>query len=897
MLRVRPDSADPELVLKATPPRVAKWLISREQLSLARPEFGEAPVLTVHAGAGFGKTSLLGQWRREWLARGAIVAWLALDENDDAVRFSEALATAMGMASGRRDFTRIGNRPATADGEIDRLTEWLGEVASLGARSVLMLDEADRLPAATRQSLQYLLSNLPPNLQIVLAARGRLELQLADLVAHGQLSQIGPEALRFSLSETIAVLQARFAGRLDQDACARLHDITDGWPLGLQLAIATIEKGSDPREMLDRVTARTGDIRHYFVDSLIERLPEQLSAFLTRIAIVDRLTASLCQALTGRADAAELLEELRTTTPIFADSVDSEWSSIHPLAREFLRERGEQLDAPERQRLHAAAADWFAERAMYEEAARHALQAGQPEEAWELAERGLLDLFISGHAARVLEWTERLPPAEVEKRPRLLLAAGWVRAMSARHAEAAPFARRALESPHLAPHDRIMALLMLSAALCYGDALDEAQIMAEEWRSALAEDAPNALLQGANQLALLALSRGNPPEARRLLQRAPLPPAPDIDYSSGIRAMVEGLSYLWEGQPISADEALRAPYARAESFVGRRGAVAAILAAPLALALWEQDSTEQAATMLANRLDVIEQIGPPDTLIASYVVAARLAALAGAERRAYSLLEALCALGESRRMPRVSISALTEMIRLHAIRGRAETAATLAVRLDKAYASSPAATRGMLGALLELQQRMGAAHAAAARRDWSRLEEVLATAGPLADRLRRGREGIEIKLLRALALHSTGRDAEALIAEALSLATSFGLRRLVIDTYPPIAGWARQHAARTGGAAVAAAHDRNGEAERSGRAAEPGPSSPSVSPSALLTPKEREVLELLARRLSNKQIAAALDVGDATIKWHLKNLFAKLGAGTREHALQRARMLGILEGL
>jgi LuxR family maltose regulon positive regulatory protein len=72
---------------------------------------------------------------------------------------------------------------------------------------------------------------------------------------------------------------------------------------------------------------------------------------------------------------------------------------------------------------------------------------------------------------------------------------------------------------------------------------------------------------------------------------------------------------------------------------------------------------------------------------------------------------------------------------------------------------------------------------------------------------------------------------------------------------------------------------------------------PRVSPSALLTVKEREVLQLLARRLSNKQIAAALDVGDATVKWHLKNVFAKLSAGTREHALQRARMLGILEGI
>jgi len=893
---VRSEGADPGLVLKATPPRAAKWLIAREQLSLARPELGEMAVLTVQAQAGFGKTSLLSQWRREWLERGAVVAWLTLDENDDPIRFSEALATAMDMASGRQVFARIGHRAATADGEIDRLTEWLGEVAGLAARTVLILDEVDRLTAATVQSLHYLLSNLPPNLQVVLASRSRLELPLSDLIAHGQLSRIGTTLLRFSLPETIAVLKARFGTRLDPDACARLHDITGGWPLGLQLAIATMEKGSNPREMLDLVTARTGDIRHYFVESLITRLPARLSEFLIRISIVDRLHPSLCQTLTGRVDAAELLDELRASTPIFANSIDSEWLSIHPLAREFLLERCEQLAESERQSLHAAAANWLAAREMFEEAARHALQAGRREAAWALAERGLFELFASGHTARVLDWIERLPPAEVEKRPRLLLTAGWVRAMSARHAEAAPFARRALESPRLDPNDRLMALLMLSAALFYGDAIDEAEVMAEEWRRQLVVDTPTTLESGTNQLALLALYHGNPAEARRLLRRAGLPAAaPRIDYLVGIGAMVDGLSYLWEGQAISAEESLREAHARAEAFAGRRGAVAAILAGPLALALWEQDATDEAATMLINRLDVIEQIGPPDALISSYVVAARLAALAGAERRAYSLLEALCAFGESRRMPRACVSALTEMIRLHAIRGRAETAATLLSRLEKMFESPLGARQGVFSRLLELHRSMATAHAAAARRDWTRLQGALAAAEPLAEELRRGREGIEVKMLRALALRATGTNGESLMSEVVSLARAYGLKRLVIDTYPQIAEWAQRTSAPAGSLMEAwrapqAASARGGERAVVG-------SLPSVSPSALLTPKERKVLELLARRMSNKQIAAALDVGDATIKWHLKNLFAKLGAGTREHALQRARMLGILEGI
>jgi LuxR family maltose regulon positive regulatory protein len=145
----------------------------------------------------------------------------------------------------------------------------------------------------------------------------------------------------------------------------------------------------------------------------------------------------------------------------------------------------------------------------------------------------------------------------------------------------------------------------------------------------------------------------------------------------------------------------------------------------------------------------------------------------------------------------------------------------------------------------------------------------------------------------------TGQDGEKLMREALSLSNAYGLRRLSSDTFPEIAEWAARLSGHSGSDVALAHRPAVAVAERATRRGEPKPAAPppAVSPSALLTPKEREVLELLARRLSNKQIAAALDVGDATIKWHLKNLFAKLSAGTREHALQRARMLGILMGI
>jgi DNA-binding CsgD family transcriptional regulator len=64
--------------------------------------------------------------------------------------------------------------------------------------------------------------------------------------------------------------------------------------------------------------------------------------------------------------------------------------------------------------------------------------------------------------------------------------------------------------------------------------------------------------------------------------------------------------------------------------------------------------------------------------------------------------------------------------------------------------------------------------------------------------------------------------------------------------------------------------------------------------SRTLTPKERSILLLLARDYSNKEIAKSIDVSDETVKWHLKNLFNKLDAGSRKHAVTRARSLGFI---
>jgi LuxR family maltose regulon positive regulatory protein len=171
------------------------------------------------------------------------------------------------------------------------------------------------------------------------------------------------------------------------------------------------------------------------------------------------------------------------------------------------------------------------------------------------------------------------------------------------------------------------------------------------------------------------------------------------------------------------------------------------------------------------------------------------------------------------------------------------------------------------------------AYAAIADRKWRAALDPLARADATAREVKQGRLHIELLGLRAYVMDACGERAETLLREALDLAQVHGLKRIFADAHP-------------------------GLGELVGRAASATPAPPRATPapaatarampSMALTPKEREVLELLARNLSNKEIALAMNIGEETIKWHMKNLFAKLDAGTRKQLVARARILGLL---
>ena len=452
---------------------------------------------------------------------------------------------------------------------------------------------------------------------------------------------------------------------------------------------------------------------------MLSRLDPPDVDFLTRISMLDALHAGLCNAVAGSADAAERLVRLARDTPVFVTAEGDQWLRMHSVACEALRARFAALPAGEQAALHARAADWLAEQGLLELAAGHALAAGQRDRAYELAERSLYEsLMTRGHQGSVLEWLARLPPDEVDRRPRLLLAAAWSLALSERHDEAGRLVARILAQPEVDASLQCECAQILSGAAVFADDPDRFFALYDRWIEAPPLRDPLLLKIHVNRLAFRLLLEGDPAQAR-LREQQSLPGAaqPALAYVSRWGDFIVGLSYLWEGQvllaekqcarrwrrprPSSAPQRLRHDARRAAR---RRGV--------------ERDQPAEATALLANRLDARTQ-RPARGGAAGYRTVARAAAAQGGEP---ALDAGRCTPGVSRRLPRLSIASPPTRW-LHARRFRPETCRELcAASMLLADPSMPA---GPAAAQRRAAARNGLGHAAIAAQDWRQALELL----------------------------------------------------------------------------------------------------------------------------------------------------------------------------
>ena len=389
------EAVTPRLVLKLTPPRLRKSLLPRERLRQLRESADDAEVILVEAPAGYGKTSLLAQWRLDWLHSGALVTWLELDSDDSVTSLGSGIIEGLRRASGRADFGHDALEAIRrGSGFTQAATSLLAEIADNAHPTVIIFDNGERPSSPELMDLcNYLLHNLPPNLQIVISSRTRLPLATGDLLAHGNLLQLNIKNLQFDLEETYALLTQKLGEKASVELAARLHDITEGWPLGLQLAITALEQAADPEQALQQFSNSGDHATQQLVSGFLSQLPEEIADFALRCSLLDALHPALCAAISGQANALELFEQLRNESPLLTAVGSSEWLRLHPLIHEYLRSKAHRsLTASEQKEIHRRAWQWLAEHGDAEQGARHALAAGYAQEAFALIAGSLYDL-------------------------------------------------------------------------------------------------------------------------------------------------------------------------------------------------------------------------------------------------------------------------------------------------------------------------------------------------------------------------------------------------------------------------------------------------------------------------------------------------------------------------
>ncbi|MCC7414315.1 MAG: hypothetical protein IT495_22060 [Gammaproteobacteria bacterium] len=898
--RAAPRPVDAVVATRLAPPRYAGRLVSRDDL-LATLHAGRGGTLTlVVAPAGFGKTTLLAQWRRELMIAGFSVAWVAIEEGDDEeTQFLSCLTAALdhaGIDAGRGALdvlNRIhGSNPETVAGVL------VNELAELPGEICVVLDDFHHLHSAQVIGIvQHLLVHAPAGFHLAIATRTAPPLKLADLRLRGALTQIDFRQLRFGYEQARVFLAERLREEPAPDLVERLWRETDGWVAGLQLAAIALRSGDLAPAALDS-GAYARNLADYLTERVLDGLPADVLEFMLRTSVCERFNDSLCAALTGRADAGPLLRQIEAENLFVLPIEDAgDWYRFHPLFAEYLRKRlGTRTDL-EARALHRAACRWFRDCGQPIEAARHALEAGDTDAAVDLVAASARSLVEQGQYKTLVQWAQRLPEARLARCRGLALDTAFALAMCFRFDDAGRFLDLAGHGP---PDPQQFAPQAVRGIIAvFGDHIDAALAYLPAWVESGRCDDPLAVCAACNVLTYAYTEQGEFERARQIQVSARRFPESarspaELVYSRSVL----GLSHAAAGEIKRAETCYREALARAESGAGRRSFPASFAAALLAEVLYETNRLEAVEAVLAGRLDVVADGPIPAALNRAFVSYARTRAARGAADEALIVLERMQARGEELGLIRVLAIALAERIRVFVLLGDQSTAAALQAQLD-ALAARAGDAAADAAADVRTHAVIGHARIAAGGDPQAGIVDRLRAEVDRANAAQRRILAVRCGVLLAVVLARLGHDAQARVQlrAAAGLARGLGVLRTLIDE-PGSARLIDQLARRAPPDMEPA--ERKWLATLCTATAPPGSGAGALvtlaepQRSEALKDREREVLRLLACGFSNKKIASTMSVSVETVKWYLKQIYPKLGVSGRGRAVDCARARGLI---
>jgi LuxR family maltose regulon positive regulatory protein len=909
---------------KLSVPSTRASLVPRLRLSERLEEGLERKLTLLSAPAGCGKSTLLGAWASEF-SDSRPVAWLSLDSADnDPARFWRYFVTAMDRlhpGAGDAALTLLGSAQAPPIEAV--LNTLLNELANLPTNAVLVLDDYHVIESGPiHEALSYLIERLPPRMHLVISTRADPSLSLARLRARGELNELRANDLSFTSGEAAMFFTRVMGLHLSAEDVAELERRTEGWVAGLQLAALAMRDHADVAGFIASFTGSNRHVVDYLAEEVLARQTEELRTFLLRTSVLDRMCASLCEAVTAGGNHQEILEHLEHAN-LFVIPLDADrgWYRYHHLFADVLRQRLLQEHPDLLPALHKRASGWFEEEGLVTEAVHHALAAQDWVRAVRLIEASGMEVVLGQQVQTVLGWIEEIPEQLIRERPVLCT----IRAL------ALVFSNR--------PEAAEASLQQAERCLLRGNPItDEARAIlgrAAVIRAAIARfsgDLERCVAMGCRALELLpeteatarerAAAKSNVALAYQVsgdvapAKERPLEEAIAAFRASGaLIALLNGINFLARLRTLQGRlRTAAATYEEAASVVSRQGGLQDLVnSAAYYVGLGdiqrEWNDLDSAESHLRRGTDLVAgalMVGA-DVVTHGYLSLARLQQARGRGTDALATLEGFATQARQR-----------DFFPLFLGRGEAAKA-----RLALAQGDLPAAVNWAEASGLGFddepnypreEQHLTLVRVLLAQAQNDAMGSYLDDALGLLDRLCKAAEGggrmgsvIEILVLRALALQAQHESSEALatLERTLTLTEPEGYVRVFVDEGGPMETLlsellkrrrkgprdARQHALLGYARQLLAAF------ESPHTSTEPPVGRASESDQLLLDPlttRELEVLTLIAEGLSNPEIATRLFIATSTVKGYVHNIFRKLDADSRTMTVARARELHLI---
>jgi LuxR family transcriptional regulator, maltose regulon positive regulatory protein len=828
------------------------------------------------------------------------VAWVSLDGSDnDPARFLAYLVGALrAVEVGVGDGIVASQRSPEPPPVEAVMGSLVNDLANTRHEVVVVLDDyhvVDSEPI--HEAVSFLLEHPPENAHLIVSSRTDPPLPFARLRAQDQMIELRAADLRFTPEEANAFLGDVMELTLSAGDVAALEEITEGWVAALQLAALSMRDREDDSSFVRAFSGSNRHVLDFLAEEVLERQPEGVREFLLRTSILERMSAPLCDALTGRDDGQVMLERLEREN-LFVVPLDEErrWYRYHHLFADFLRGRLRRESPELAGELHLRASGWYEDNGHVAEAIGHALSAPDHERAARLIEGEVKQAWSRGEGPTVLRWLEALPAEAKRRRPRLFLQHAQVLALIGKPDDVELLLKEAERAAEAPGQDRRLLSGFASAV--------------RSWHAHLQGDVHSAVELARRALLLLpdevghlrnfaAVSLGDALRTAGDLSAASeaFAEAAEIGRAAGhVYGMLNAT--VWQARVQAERGRLReaeVAFRRALRSVTEEGVELLPPAGAVHIGMadlhYERNDLDAAERELKRGIELAEQAREVSNLVWGYVTLSRVKRARGDEEGAFESAR------EAERVARTSGAdlqiAIVEawMARLGLTRGDlAETAASEGERAASAdNASNAVRTMDRLTSARLL-------HSRGRYREELRLLEELRVAVEVE-----GRTGylIEILVLRALALWARNEKQQAvdILGQALALAEPEGYVRTFVDEGSTMSELlsevmqARQRGQLDTAHRVPARYLAKLLAALAQDTAAPGADARLAEPPS---ERELEVLALIVAGKSNQEIASTLFVSTSTVKTHINNLYRKLGARSRTQAVAHARELGLL---